>query len=186
MSPMSGRRFPRSGALGLALAAVVLASSAGCVDRETSDDTSEPGPMHPPELLAARDEACEDYCDTRIRCGFMDEGDSCSCEMATFDNKHQLCVEKSIAKLECLASTSCDFLRPVTYPAVVRVGARVSELGNSSMRMEYAVERTDAPDDLCAKGTSVVVLVRYASLQKVRVPDEMRAAIEALEKHPAS
>ena len=29
MSPMSGRRFPRSGALGLALAAVVLASSAG-------------------------------------------------------------------------------------------------------------------------------------------------------------
>ena len=85
-----------------------------------------------------------------------------------------------------LASTSCDFLRPVTYPAVVRVGARVSELGNSSMRMEYAVERVDAPDDLCAKGTSVVVLVRYASLQKVRVPDEMRAAIDAMEKRPAS
>jgi acyl-CoA thioester hydrolase len=85
-----------------------------------------------------------------------------------------------------LASTSCDFLRPVSYPAVVRVGARVSELGNSSMRMEYAVERTDAPDDLCAKGTSVVVLVRYASLQKVRVPDEMRAAIEALENRPAT
>lgn len=83
-----------------------------------------------------------------------------------------------------LASTSCDFLRPVTYPAVVRVGARVSELGNSSMRMDYAVERTDAPDDLCAKGTSVVVLVRYSTLQKVRVPDEMRAAIDAIEKRP--
>lgn len=81
-----------------------------------------------------------------------------------------------------LASTSCDFLRPVTYPAVVRVGARVSELGNSSMRMEYAVERTDAPEDLCAKGTSVIVLVRYATLQKVRVPDEMRTAIDALER----
>lgn len=81
-----------------------------------------------------------------------------------------------------LASTSCDFLRPVTYPAIVRVGARVSELGNSSMRMDYAVERIDAPDDLCAKGTSVVVLVRYATLQKVRVPDEMRAAIDAIEK----
>ena len=81
-----------------------------------------------------------------------------------------------------LASTTCDFLRPVTFPAIVRVGARVSELGNSSMRMEYAVERTDAPDDLCARGTSVVVLVRYATLAKVRVPDEMRAAIDALEK----
>jgi acyl-CoA thioester hydrolase len=83
-----------------------------------------------------------------------------------------------------LASTSCDFLRPITYPAIVRVGARVSELGNSSMRMEYAVERTDAPEDLCAKGTSVVVLVRYTTLQKVRVPDEMRAAIDAMEKRP--
>jgi acyl-CoA thioester hydrolase len=81
-----------------------------------------------------------------------------------------------------LASTSCDFLRPVAFPAVVRVGAKVSELGNSSMRMEYAVERTDAPDDVCARGTSVVVLVRYATLAKVRVPDEMRAAIDALEK----
>ncbi|APR79917.1 4-hydroxybenzoyl-CoA thioesterase [Minicystis rosea] len=81
-----------------------------------------------------------------------------------------------------LASTSCDFLRPITYPAVVRIGARVTELGNSSMRMEYAVARTDAPEDMCAKGTSVIVLVRYSTLQKVRVPDEMRAAIDALEK----
>jgi acyl-CoA thioester hydrolase len=70
----------------------------------------------------------------------------------------------------------------VTFPAIVRVGACVSELGTSSMRMEYAVERTDAPDDVCARGTSVVVLVRYATLAKVRVPDEMRAAIDALEK----
>lgn len=81
-----------------------------------------------------------------------------------------------------LASTTCDFLRPITFPATIRVGARVSELGTSSMRIDYAVERTDAPDDVCAKGTSVVVLVRYATLAKVRVPDEMRAVIDALEK----
>ena len=81
-----------------------------------------------------------------------------------------------------LASSSCDFLRPVTYPGVVRVGARVSEIGNSSLRMEYAVERTDAPEDPCARGSSVIVLVRYATLEKVRVPDEMRAAIKALER----
>jgi len=81
-----------------------------------------------------------------------------------------------------LASTSCDFLRPVAYPGVVRVGARVSEIGNSSLRMEYAVERTDAPEDLCARGSSVVVLVRYVTLEKVRVPDEMRAGIAAMER----
>lgn len=81
-----------------------------------------------------------------------------------------------------LASTSCDYLRPVVYPGNVKVGVRVTEIGNSSVRMEYAVARADAPGDLCARGTSVVVLVRYATLDKVRVPDEVRAAIAALEK----
>ena len=80
-----------------------------------------------------------------------------------------------------LASTSCDYLRPVVYPGTVEVGARVTEIGNSSMRMEYEVTRTDAPADVCARGTSVVVLVRYATLEKVRVPDEVRAAIAALQ-----
>jgi acyl-CoA thioester hydrolase len=81
-----------------------------------------------------------------------------------------------------LASVTCDYLRPIAFPATARVGARVSEIGSSSLRLEYAVERTDAPDDLCARGTSVIVLVRYATLEKVRVPDEARAAIAALEK----
>jgi acyl-CoA thioester hydrolase len=81
-----------------------------------------------------------------------------------------------------LATATCDYLRPVSYPGVVRVGARVSEIGNSSVRMDYSVERADKPDEPCAKGTSVVVLVRYGSLEKVRVPDEVRAAIAALER----
>ena len=45
--------------------------------------------------------------------------------------------------------------------------------------MEYEV--ADAPDgQLYARGTSVVVLVDYRTSKKVRVPDEMRAAIAAL------
>lgn len=81
-----------------------------------------------------------------------------------------------------LASTTCDFLRPIVYPADVIVGARVTEVGNSSLRMEYAVARADAEEQLAARGSSVVVLVRYAALEKVRVPDDVRAAILALEK----
>lgn len=81
-----------------------------------------------------------------------------------------------------LASTSCDYLRPVVYPATVCVGVKVTEIGNSSLRMEYAVTCAAAPAELCARGTSVIVLVRYATLEKVRVPDDVRAAIAALEK----
>jgi len=80
-----------------------------------------------------------------------------------------------------LATTSCDYLRAVTYPATVCIGARVSTIGNSSIRMDYEVARTDAIHDCCAKATSVVVLVRYATLEKVRVSDAMRASIAAIE-----
>lgn len=105
---MSGLPFPRSGAIGLLLAVMALVPSTGCADRTTTDDMEEPRPAHPPELLAERDEACEDYCDTRERCGGM--SDSCSCGVSLFDDKHVLCVEKATAKLECLASTSCELL----------------------------------------------------------------------------
>jgi acyl-CoA thioester hydrolase len=81
-----------------------------------------------------------------------------------------------------LANTSCDYLRPVAYPGIIAIGVRVSEIGNSSIRMDYQVERIDRPGDVCATATSVVVLVRYASLEKVRVSDEVRAAIATLEK----
>jgi acyl-CoA thioester hydrolase len=81
-----------------------------------------------------------------------------------------------------LASTSCDYLRPVLYPSTVAVGVKVTEIGNSSMRMEYAVARTEALEELCARGTSVVVLVRYATLEKVRVPEAVRAAIAEIEE----
>jgi acyl-CoA thioester hydrolase len=84
-----------------------------------------------------------------------------------------------------LASTGCDYLRPVVYPGTVQVGVKVTEIGTGSLRMEYAVTRTDAPDELCARGTSVVVLVRYATREKVRVPDDVRAAIAELEKTAA-
>jgi acyl-CoA thioester hydrolase len=80
-----------------------------------------------------------------------------------------------------LATTSCDYLRPVTYPANVLVGVRVGEIGNSSVRMEYELVRADAEGDVCARGASVIVLVRYATLEKVRVPDDVRQAIAAIE-----
>lgn len=76
-----------------------------------------------------------------------------------------------------LATTTCDFVRPVIFPATVRVGVRVARVGETSITMEYQV--TDA-SHLYARGSSVAVLVDYRSMQKVRVPDDVRAAIAAL------
>jgi acyl-CoA thioester hydrolase len=78
-----------------------------------------------------------------------------------------------------LATTTCDFLRAVVYPATVRVGVRVSRIGETSITMEYEIT-DDALGHVYARGTSVAVLVDYTTMAKVRVPDDVRAAVAAL------
>jgi len=79
-----------------------------------------------------------------------------------------------------VAATNAEFLRPVVFPADLVVGARVTRLGNTSLTMEYAVE--DAHSGVrYARGGAVLVTLRYPTYDKVPVPPEIRAAIEALE-----
>jgi acyl-CoA thioester hydrolase len=78
-----------------------------------------------------------------------------------------------------LASTTCDFARPVVHPATVVTGVRVATVGRTSITMDYAVWREDAPGEPCARGRSVLVLVDYATMQKVEVTPELRARLEA-------
>jgi acyl-CoA thioester hydrolase len=84
-----------------------------------------------------------------------------------------------------LASTSCDFLRPLVYPADVVVGARVARVGETSITIEYGLWRAGAEEELHARGTSVVVLIDYGTGAKVRVPDDVRQAIATLGGPPA-
>lgn len=79
-----------------------------------------------------------------------------------------------------LATTTCDFVVPVVWPATVNVGTRVTKVGETSVAMEYEVRDADAPDKLYAKGTSVIVMFDYGAGRKVRVADEIRGAIERL------
>ena len=76
-----------------------------------------------------------------------------------------------------MATTSCDYLVPVEYPATVIVGARVQRIGNTSFVMENEATLQGTP---VARGTTVIVLIDYRTGEKVPVPDEMRAAIAAL------
>ena len=76
-----------------------------------------------------------------------------------------------------LASTTCDYLMPVEYPATVVVGARLQRIGNTSFVIEHLATKGGAP---VARGSAVVVLIDYETGEKVRVPDEMRAAVARL------
>lgn len=78
-----------------------------------------------------------------------------------------------------LASTTCDFKKPVTWPQrlVVRTGA--ARVGNTSFVMDYLI--TDEQGDAVATGTSVQVMYDYNAGSKIPVTDEVRTAIEHIQ-----
>jgi acyl-CoA thioester hydrolase len=79
-----------------------------------------------------------------------------------------------------LAATNADYLQPVVFPAHLLAGARVSRIGRSSITMEYAIADADK-GTLYTRGGGVIVTLRYPEYEKIPVPPEVRAGIEALE-----
>lgn len=66
-------------------------------------------------------------------------------------------VAVSPEKMCVLAHASCDFLKPLHYPAVAVVSQLLHRLGRSSVEMEVTLEREDEPGVLYAKGRYVLV-----------------------------
>ncbi len=81
-----------------------------------------------------------------------------------------------------LAHTSCQFKRPLTYPDTITVGAKVKSMGNSSFVMEYMITSEVLKGQVAAVGEGVIVMVNYKTGEKVPISDEMRKAIEVLQK----
>ena len=79
-----------------------------------------------------------------------------------------------------LASVSCDYKKPLTYPDTVYVGSRVTTIGNRSFRMQHIVV-SQALDTVAAEVDSTLVVLDYGRNQTVPVPESCRKAIEDLE-----
>ena len=79
-----------------------------------------------------------------------------------------------------LAAISCNYRRQLTFPDTVHVGARITRIGNSSLKMEHRLVSA-ALRDVAADGDSTLVAFDYAAQKPVPVPDSVRAAIERLE-----
>ena len=81
-----------------------------------------------------------------------------------------------------LASIRCDFRRQVNFPDTVRIGARISRIGRSSMTMEHVIV-SQAQQAVVAEAESTMVSFDYTAGKSQPVPDEARAAIARLEGH---
>lgn len=76
-----------------------------------------------------------------------------------------------------LARTSCDFIRQLTYPATLDVGARCTRLGGSSLNIQAGIfeQGQDVP---VAVTDSVVVWFDYAAQSSAQLPPAVRTALQ--------
>lgn len=79
-----------------------------------------------------------------------------------------------------LAEVNVTFLAPVHFGTDVRVGMRISRLGDKSMTAEYTL--TDGPGGReLATGSAVLVAFDYRQRKTIPIPDEWRGKITQFE-----
>ncbi|MFW2176793.1 MULTISPECIES: acyl-CoA thioesterase [unclassified Moraxella] len=81
-----------------------------------------------------------------------------------------------------LASSSCQYLRPVTYPDTLWIGIRAKKVGNTSLVHEYVYYST-AQHAVVATLESVLVFFDEKGEQKQAISDKQRADLTALESN---
>lgn len=79
-----------------------------------------------------------------------------------------------------LAEAKVAFLVPVRFATDVKVGMRVSQVGNKSITTEYALIDAASGQEL-ATGSAVVVAFDYRAGKTIPVPVEWREKIAAFE-----
>jgi acyl-CoA thioester hydrolase len=76
-----------------------------------------------------------------------------------------------------VASTSCNFRRPMGYPGTVEVKLFTESPGASSVTTYYELRVNDDPQ-LFADGTAVVVFIDPHTKKPSRIPDAIRNLIK--------
>ncbi len=78
-----------------------------------------------------------------------------------------------------LVSIKCDFRKQLLYPDTIMIGARLAKLGNSSFNVEHRLVSKKL-NAVAAEATSTMVTFDFAQQTSVRVPDDIRSAMEQL------
>lgn len=79
-----------------------------------------------------------------------------------------------------LASVSCRFRAPVTYPDTLTVGARIAAIGDDRVRMEH-IAVSQRLGKAAAEGDADVVSYDYVARRRTAFPAYLRDAVVALE-----
>ena len=78
-----------------------------------------------------------------------------------------------------LASSKCDFKKPLFYPGKAIVHAKVSTIGNTSFSIQHRIENENG--DLVALAEDTMVMYDFNKEEKYPFPADLRERIEQLE-----
>ena len=84
--------------------------------------------------------------------------------------------------LTVVASSQCKYLKPVFYPDVLHIGARVEEMRNSAIRMHYVLY-SEKQQQVVAECEAVVVFVDKVEMNKTAIPLHLRDLIQNIESN---
>jgi acyl-CoA thioester hydrolase len=80
-----------------------------------------------------------------------------------------------------IADAHLTFRQPVLFGQALRVGVRVSRLGNKSLTMEYCLRDGDTGQEMATADT-VLVTYDYHTNQTIAIPERWRAVISTFEQ----
>lgn len=80
-----------------------------------------------------------------------------------------------------LASVTCNFKAPMTYPDKVYVGASVTHIASDRFTVSHEIVSADL-NKVVANGEDIIVTFDYVNSIKVPVPHHIKEAINQLEK----
>jgi acyl-CoA thioester hydrolase len=82
-----------------------------------------------------------------------------------------------------VANAQVNFLAPVLFGQKLKVGVRITRLGNKSMHMEYSLIDTETNQEL-ANGSTVLVAYDYPNEKTAPIPAHWRDVISEFEGLP--
>jgi acyl-CoA thioester hydrolase len=83
------------------------------------------------------------------------------------------------ALIACVLASSCDYFAPISFPASIEVGLRVTRLGDSSVQYDLAIFRQHE-QEACAAGKLTQVFLDRAHHRSAPIPAQLRSALQAL------
>jgi acyl-CoA thioester hydrolase len=78
-----------------------------------------------------------------------------------------------------LASTRCEFRKPLHYPGNITIRVSVAEMRNTSFALYHQI--LDDKGELAAEGHDIVVLFDYRNGVKYPLPEDIRSQVAHLE-----